>query len=221
MFDITVEDPKAKAKDDKTPADKLHVWQNSWGLSTRTIGVMVMVHGDDKGLIFPPKVARYQVVVIPTGLTAKATDEQRGTVKIECDRIVKVLEEANIRATADHREGYTPGFKFSDWEMKGVPLRLEIGPKDLAAKTTLSVRRDTGVKFPLELDDLSIKVNELLDDIHKTLYTRALKDYESRIKVIREWKDFVPALNNRNVCVIPWCEVEACEDEIKERSAQE
>lgn len=111
MFNIVVEDPDAQGQ-------KLHVWQNSWGLSTRTIGVMVMVHGDDKGLVLPPRVAQLQVVVIPTGITAKTTDEMRKQLYDEVDRIAKELTKQGVKAKADLREGYTPAFKYNDWELK-------------------------------------------------------------------------------------------------------
>jgi len=214
MFDIVVEDPK-------NVSEKIHVWQNSWGLSTRAIGVMVMIHGDDKGLIFPPRVAQYQVVIIPTGLTAKSSDDQRKEVMDEAAKIAKVLVNVKVRAKVDLRTGYTPGFKFSDWEMKGVPLRLEVGPKDLAAKSVLSVRRDDGTKAPIALDSISKDIPRLLEDIQSSLYSKALESYNSRIRIIRNWKDFVPAINNRCICVIPWCENESCEDGIKDRSAKE
>lgn len=113
MFGISVEDP-AGAKG----ADKLHVWQNSWGLSTRSIGVMVMVHGDDKGLVLPPRVAQLQVVIVPTGITAKTSDETRNALADEAARIEKELLKIGVKAKADLREGYTPGFKYNDWELK-------------------------------------------------------------------------------------------------------
>lgn len=112
MFNITVEDPANPG------VDKLHVWQNSWGLSTRTIGVMVMIHGDDKGLVLPPRVAQLQVVIVPTGITAKTSSETRAAIENEADRLAKELVKAGVKAKADLREGYTPGFKYNDWELK-------------------------------------------------------------------------------------------------------
>jgi hypothetical protein len=110
MFDIEVEDP---AK----PGSSLHVWQNSWGLSTRSIGVMVMTHGDDKGLITPPRVASTQVVVIPAGMTVKTSPEQRAAVYEAVGKLVKELQKVDVRVKSDMREGYTPGFKWAHWEM--------------------------------------------------------------------------------------------------------
>ncbi|KAF9239288.1 hypothetical protein BU15DRAFT_88076 [Melanogaster broomeanus] len=192
MFNIVVEDPS-----DPTGQGKTFAWQNSWGLSTRTIGVMVMVHGDNQGLVLPPRVALVQVVVVPCGITARTT--------------CQIPYRIDIRAKADLREGYTPGYKFNDWEQKaneysspqGVPIRLEIGPNDLAKQQTLSVRRDTGAKAAIALADLN-----------------ALNEYNAHLKEVTRWEDFVPTLDNKCVAVIPWCEREACEDDIKERSGR-
>lgn len=218
MFNIVVEDP---AKPATGEAAKLHVWQNSWGLTTRTIGVMIMVHGDDKGLVLPPRVAQLQVTIVPCGITVKTKEEDRKAISDEVEKTAKRLRKAGIRVRADMREGYTPGFKFNDGEMRGIPLRLEIGPQDLAKKQTLAVRRDTNEKAPLSLDDLESAVPKLLDQIQADMFTKAKAGFEERLRVIREWKDFVPTLNSNCICVIPWCEVEKCEDDIKDRSAEE
>jgi prolyl-tRNA synthetase len=114
MFNISVEDPNAEAG----TAEKLFVWQNSWGLSTRTIGVMVMIHSDDKGLVLPPRVAQWQVVVVPTGISAKTTAAQRKEIYDKSEDLVAVLKKAGVKIKADLREGYTPGYKYNDWEMR-------------------------------------------------------------------------------------------------------
>ncbi|GAA5989481.1 hypothetical protein JCM10908_000494 [Rhodotorula pacifica] len=215
MFNITVEDPANPG------IDKLHVWQNSWGLSTRTIGVMVMIHGDDKGLVLPPRVAQLQVVIVPTGITAKTPNETRAAIENEADRLAKELVKAGVKAKADLREGYTPGFKYNDWELKGVPIRLELGPKDYEKKSAMSVRRDTGAKESLALSDLTTTIPQLLEQIHHDMLDRARKTYDESIVKVEEWKELVPTLNQNKVVVLPWCEVEKCEDEIKKRSAEE
>lgn len=117
MFDIFVEDPN-----DPVGRGKIYVWQNSWGLSTRCIGVMVMVHGDDKGLVLPPRIASVQVVIVPCGITAKTTDEERKRINDKCEELAQSLRAADIRAKADLRDGYTPGWKFNDWEQKAGPV---------------------------------------------------------------------------------------------------
>ncbi|KAF8954410.1 hypothetical protein BDZ97DRAFT_1676856 [Flammula alnicola] len=212
MFNIFVEDPN--------DGSKSYVWQNSWGLSTRAIGVMVMVHGDNQGLVLPPRVASVQVVVVPCGITAKTTDEQRAKINGTCEELAKKLKKAGIRAKADLREGYTPGYKFNDWEQKGVPLRLEIGPNDLAKQQTLTVRRDTGAKNPIPLVDLEDTVSALLKTIQSDMFSRAKEAYDARVVEVTKWDDFVPALDNKCIVSIPWCNEESCEDDIKERSGR-
>ncbi|VDC07473.1 unnamed protein product [Peniophora sp. CBMAI 1063] len=213
MFNIFVEDPDNGGK----PA---YVWQNSWGLSTRTIGVMVMVHGDNQGLVLPPRVASVQVVVVPCGITVKTSDAQRKEINDKCADIVAELKKAGVRAKADLRDLYTPGWKFNEWEQKGVPLRLEIGPQDIKKEQALGARRDTGVKAPLPLKELNTAVPELLETIQKEMFERAKKNYEDHIVAVRNWDEVVPALDSKNVVVMPWCEREACEDDIKERSGR-
>ncbi|KAF8908658.1 prolyl-tRNA synthetase [Gymnopilus junonius] len=212
MFNIFVEDPNT--------GEKTHVWQNSWGLSTRAIGVMVMVHGDNQGLVLPPRVASVQVVVVPCGITAKTTDEKREEINGKCEELAKKLKKAGVRAKADLREGYTPGYKFNDWEQKGVPLRLEIGPNDLAKSQTLTVRRDTGAKAPIPLANVESTVSQLLQTIQADMYTKAKKEYDGHVVEVTKWEEFVPALDGKNVVAIPWCDREACEDDVKERSGR-
>jgi len=137
MFGISVEDPELKEKvakvDDSDPdAGKIFVWQNSWGLSTRTIGVMVMVHGDNQGLVLPPRVAGIQVVIVPVGLTAKTTDEGRKKINDSVLDLQHELKKAGVRVKADLREGYTPGWKFNDWEQKvGCIVLLDLIQTDV------------------------------------------------------------------------------------------
>ncbi|KAJ3726308.1 hypothetical protein C8R42DRAFT_574634 [Lentinula raphanica] len=215
MFNIVVEDPT-----DPTNQRKTYVWQNSWGLSTRVIGVMVMVHGDNQGLVLPPRVASIQVVIVPCGITVNTNDDTRSKIEGACDDLAKTLKKAGLRVKADLRDDKTPGYKFNDWEQKGVPLRLEIGPNDLAKQQTLAVRRDNGVKSPVALENISSTVSELLDTIHTDMLKRAQETYQSRLKEVTKWEDVVPTLDGKNVVVLPWCEREACEDDIKERSAK-
>ncbi|KAF9452808.1 prolyl-tRNA synthetase [Macrolepiota fuliginosa MF-IS2] len=213
MFNIFVEDPEKDGQ-------KLYVWQNSWGLSTRTIGVMVMVHGDNQGLVLPPRVASIQVIVVPCGITARTSDEERKKINDACEELAVSLKKAGVRARSDLREAYTPGWKFNEWEQKGVPLRLEIGPLDLKKQQTLTVRRDTGAKAPLALSDITNTVPALLETIQQDMFDRAKKTYDERLVEVTKWDDLVPALDNKCVVAIPWCERTECEEEIKERSAR-
>lgn len=220
MFHITVEDPSSKEGEKKPP---LYVWQNSWGLSTRTIGVMVMIHSDNRGLVLPPRVAEIQTIIVPVGITAKTTDEERKKLYSEIDDLVALLTAAGVRAESDKREGYSPGWKFNDWELKGVPVRLEFGPGESAGKYVTASRRDIpgkDGKTTIPISELSIAIPALLDTIHNDLFKRADEEFRAHRKIITNWDDFVPALNAKNVCLIPHCLTEECEDQIKEMSAR-
>jgi len=208
IFDITVEDPDNKGK-------HVHVWQNSWGLSTRVIGVMVMIHGDDKGLVLPPRIAKIQAIMIPVGLTAKMTAEEKAAHLKRVDELYTTLKKSGIRTDVDTREGYTPAWKFNDWELKGVPLRLEFGPKDAAKEVVSYARRDTGEKGTIPISELTTKIPELLETIQADLYTKAEASYREHRKQITKWEDVIPALDAKNVVLIPFCEAIECEDRIK------
>ena len=220
MFDIKVEDPSAKeVGSERNPP--IHVWQTSWGCTTRSIGIMVLTHGNDKGLVIPPRVAKIQVIIVPVGVTAKVTDEEKGAIYEEIKAMVQSLGRGGIRIQADFREGYSPGWKFSDWELKGVPLRLEYGPRDKAKTSVTACRRDlhrNRVSIPIE--DLKAEVPKLLEATQSNLYTVAKETYCSRMKRITQWEDFVPTLDERNVCIIPHCLGEKCENAIKEMSVR-
>ncbi|KAF2723870.1 prolyl-tRNA synthetase [Polychaeton citri CBS 116435] len=218
MFDITVEDPHQQVAEGEVRR-KVHVWQNSWGFTTRSIGVMIMVHGDDKGLVIPPRVANVQVVIVPVGVTAKMSQEERDNLYKEVDGLITVLEDAGVRVEADFREGYSPGFKFNDWELKGVPLRIEFGPKDSQAQRVTTSRRDQEGKGEIAISDVGTKVPELLEQIQADLFKRASDEYAAHRKLVRDWKDFVPELNAKNVLIAPHCTGGECEDEIKKDSA--
>ncbi|KAJ2554897.1 hypothetical protein EV175_002435 [Coemansia sp. RSA 1933] len=217
MFNVIVEDPKASG-DDKP---KIHVHQNSWGFSTRSIGVMVMLHSDNDGLVLPPRVAETQVIIIPCGIAANASAEDRTRITDACLNVEARLKHAGIRVETDLREGYTTGFKFNHWKLRGVPLRLEIGPKDLQKNTVLGVRRYNGAEEPISLDSLESSVQLLMVNIQDEMLARARATMDSRIKTVYKWEDFVPTLNNKCLVLTPWCERSDCEDQIKDRSARD
>jgi prolyl-tRNA synthetase len=220
MFGITVEDPNAKP-DEKGAS--LHVWQNSWGLSTRTIGVMVMIHSDNKGLVLPPRVAEIQTIIVPVGITKSTTDEERAQIYNDCAELASKLTAVGIRAETDLRDGYSPGYKFNDWELRGVPLRLEFGPGEAKGGFVTAARRDIpgkDGKTTITLDTLTTAVPELLDTIHNDLYQRADDQFREHRKQITKWEEFTPLLNQKNVLLIPHCLTEACEDQIKDLSAR-
>lgn len=214
MFGITVEDPDHAG-------EKLNVWQNSWGLSTRCIGVMTMVHGDNKGLVLPPRVAHTQIIVVPCGVTAKSTAEDKNKIFDGVDEIVKTLKKSGIRARADLRDTYTTGYKFADWELKGVPIRVEFGPKDAEKRQVLTARRDTAEKTTVPLDGLAKSMNEMLEKIQEDMYQKAKTEYDAHVIKVTEWSKFVPALDAKNVILVPFCKTESCEDKIKENSARQ
>ncbi|XP_017229814.1 proline--tRNA ligase, cytoplasmic [Daucus carota subsp. sativus] len=208
MFDIKFEDEKG---------NKRMVWQNSWGYSTRTIGVMVMVHGDDKGLVVPPKVASSQVVVVP--VPYKDADTQ--AILDACSDAVKTLTEAGLRAKADLRDNYSPGWKYSHWEMKGVPLRIEIGPKDLANNQVRAVRRDNFKKVDIPMASLAEQVKDMLDDIQKSLFDSAKEKRDACIEKVATWDQFIEALGKKKMILAPWCDEEEVEKDVKTRTKGE
>ncbi|RMZ90291.1 hypothetical protein DV736_g2465, partial [Chaetothyriales sp. CBS 134916] len=221
MFGITVQDPNAKTDEEKK--EPLFVWQNSWGLSTRVIGVMVMIHGDDRGLVIPPRVVETQVVIVPVGITAKTTEEERTGLYKEIEGLVGALKDAGVRVQADFRDGYSPGWKFNDWELKGTPLRLEFGPGESKGGYVSTSRRDLAKgesKGQIGLAHLGTAVPQLLATIQKDMFDRADKKYKTHVKKLTNWDDFVPALNDKNICLIPHCLTEECEDQVKEQSAR-
>jgi prolyl-tRNA synthetase len=214
MFDITVEDPVTKG-------NHIHVWQNSWGLSTRVIGVMVMVHGDDKGLVLPPRIAKLQVVIVPVGINKNTSADDRKKHEEQVDGIAQTLRKAGVRVHADWREGYTPAWKFNDWELKGVPLRIEFGPKDAAKEVVSHARRDTGEKGTTPIADVATVIPELLETIQKDMYTKAETSFREHRLKITNWDDVLPALDDKNVVLIPFCLDGKCEDRIKELTTRE
>lgn len=215
MFNIAVENPEGPDK------PKLFVWQNSWGLSTRVIGVMVMVHSDNKGLVLPPRIAEVQAVVIPCGLTVKTTPEDKKAIKDGSYNLEQTLAKAGLRVTGDYRDNYSPGWKFADWELRGVPLRIEFGPADLKKNQAVAVRRDTGAKVVIPINDnFADTVQELLETIHKDMFNKAKDLFDSHIKQVETLEEFVPALNKKCVLLAPFCGDMDCEDSIKDRTAR-
>src|SRR6476620_4728694 len=162
-----------------------NAWTTSWGVSTRLIGGVIMTHGDDSGLILPPRVAPYQVVIVPI---------QRGnwqeTVLPKALEMKATLVSAGVRVMLDDRDAYTPGWKFAEWEMRGVPLRLEIGPKDIEKSQVLLARRDTREKASVAMDGLAERVVDLLKQIQDTLFARALKFREEHTTRVSSYDEF-------------------------------
>lgn len=204
-FDIKFEDQDQQIK---------YAWQTSWGVSTRLIGALIMSHGDDSGLIIPPKVAPIQVIIIP--IPAKGW---KAKVLPQAKQILNDLKSAGIHAKFDDREAYTPGWKFSDWEMRGVPIRLEIGLKDVAKNQVLMVRRDTKEKSPLSIQELTPKIPTLLENIQKTLFQRALQFREENTHQVESFEEFKDIIKNKGGFLVSyWCGNAGCETKIKEET---
>ncbi|RXH80036.1 hypothetical protein DVH24_041183 [Malus domestica] len=197
--------------------EKGMVWQNSWAYSTRTIGVMVMVHGDDKGLVLPPKVAAIQAIVVPVPYKNTPMEE----IYDACSKTVDTLTKAGIRAEADISDNQTPGWKYSHWEMKGVPLRIEIGPKDLEKNQVRVVRRDNSAKEDIPVSNLVEQVQDILVKIHENLFNVAKEKRDASIKVAKTWEEFMEALNQKKMILAPWCDEQAVEEEVKKRTKGE
>ena len=186
-------------------------WQNSWGISTRALGIMVMMHGDDKGLVLPPKIAPTQVVIVP--------------IMFEKDK-AKMIRKANelkeelpsLLVEVDDRDHYTPGWKFNEWEMKGVPIRIEIGPKDFENKQVVVVRRDTGAKEFVKWTSLKKRVEDLLDEIQDNLFTRAKENIEKNTISTSDWDEFLASVRAKKWIKAPHCGTVQCEDEIKDET---
>ena len=187
-----------------------HVWGTSWGVTTRLIGAAIMVHGDDSGLVLPPRVAPYQVVIVPIG-----KDNWRETVLPRAKELQADLVAAGVRVTVDEREE-RPGWKFSEWEMRGVPLRIEIGPKDIEKAQVMSARRDTREKAPIPMDGLAARVRDVLDDIQRTLLARAIAFREEHTQRVDSYAAFKEVLEGRpGFVVASWCGSADCEAQIK------
>jgi len=206
MFNISFENTEKK---------KSFAWQNSWGLTTRTIGVMVLVHGDDKGLVLPPKVAPIQLVIVPILYTK--TKEQ---VLKKGEELRKAFVDAGIRCEFDDTDNHNPGWKFNTYELKGVPLRLEVGPKDLDKGTATLVRRDDGKKIVAKFEDLPKVAKALFVQIHDDMLNRAREVRDKRLRKVTTWKDFVQALKDKCMIMAPWCGEMAAEELIKKKSGE-
>jgi prolyl-tRNA synthetase len=188
-----------------------HVWTTSWGVSTRLIGGVIMTHGDDSGLVLPPRIAPYQVVIVPI-----PRGNWQETVLPKAQAIRDALVAAGIRVMLDDRDMYTPGWKFAEWEMRGVPLRLEIGPKDIEKSQVMLARRDTREKLSTPMDGLPDRVRTLLDEIQQSLYQRALKFREEHTTWVETYEEFKQAMDGRpGFVVAPWVHDAANEARVK------
>jgi prolyl-tRNA synthetase len=192
-----------------------HVWQTSWGVSTRLVGALIMAHSDDSGLVLPPKLAPTQVVIIPI----YRSDEEKQKVLEKASGIEKSIADAGMSVELDAREEFKPGYKFYHWEVRGTPLRVEIGPRDVEKSQVVFVRRDTGEKLPSPLQNASEQAGQLIETIQKDLFAKAKKflddhtcqtdDYEELKRITDEAGGFVWA---------PWCGNPECEQRVQDET---
>ncbi|MEK6903150.1 MAG: proline--tRNA ligase [Nanoarchaeota archaeon] len=201
-FDIRFKDERGKED---------HVWQVCTGNGARYLAAVIATHGDDKGLILPPTIAPLQTVIVPI-----YTKETKEKIEKKIDELVNILRKSTVRVHADLREE-TPGRKFYNWELKGVPLRLEIGPRDLEKKQVVLVRRDTGEKIAVAEKDIEKKIPALLEEIQKNLYKRAKEHFDNHLVFVQDLKKISAAVDSGKVIQVLWCGAEQCYKTIKKQ----
>ena len=189
-------------------------WQTSWGVSWRLIGGMIMTHSDDKGLVLPPKVSPIQVVIIPIYYSK----EDREKIILEANKIKDSLSNSNVRVELDDRDNLTPGFKFNDWELKGIPIRIEIGPKDIEKNQVVMARRYNQTKDDISLDKVSETLNLELENIQQQMFVNAKKILDERVVRVSEYHQFKEELKSGKMIDCSWCGNQTCEDKIKEET---
>jgi prolyl-tRNA synthetase len=193
-----------------------YAWQTSWGFSTRMIGALIMVHGDDKGLVLPPKVAPIQVVIVP--IPYKGAEAE--AIAAKAKELFEKLKEKGIAVVLDDRQEYTPGWKFNEWELKGVPIRIEIGPRDMKQKHVILVRRDTFEKTAVKEEEAVDAVAKLLEEIQNNLFNKAKKSLEESIATVKTYDEFKKTLENKGGFIrASWCASDKCEEKIKDETS--
>jgi len=193
-----------------------YVWGTSWGVSTRLMGALIMAHSDDQGLVLPPKLAPIQVVIVPI----YKGDDQLAQISEKVAEIQSKLRAKGISVKFDSRDTHKPGFKFAEWELKGVPVRLAIGPRDLENNTLEIARRDTGEKQSFDLsEDIALKVESLLEDIQKNIYQKAINFRESHTTEVNSYDEFKEVLEGKGGFVSAhWDGTAETEEKIKEET---
>lgn len=184
------------------------VHSTSWGLSTRSIGPMIMIHGDDKGLVVPPRVAPIKAVIVPI-----LFDDSKEKVLHACEKLKETISKI-FSVELDDREGYTAGYKFNNWELRGIPVRIEIGPKDLQKGTCMIVRRDTGIKEAVPMDEVSSKLSAVLEEMQSDLLESARKRILEQTVMARNLPEIAAAVKNLEMVLAPWCQGAGCEERI-------
>ncbi|AFM05581.1 prolyl-tRNA synthetase [Bernardetia litoralis DSM 6794] len=203
-------DVKFAAKDNKLD----YVWGTSWGVSTRLMGALIMAHSDDEGLVLPPKLAPIQVVIVP--IYKKEEDLEQ--IKTALAPLTKVLKAANISLKLDDRDSFRPGFKFAEWELKGVPVRLAIGMRDVENGTIEVARRDTKEKMSWQLEGAGENIKQLLEDIQQNIYDKALTFRTSNTTEVNTWEEFEKALDAGGFVSAHWDGTAETEEQIQDKT---
>ena len=186
-------------------------YQTSWGISTRLIGAIIMAHGDNRGLKLPPKVAPIQAVIVPVAVHKQGVLESANSLFEKLNK--------NYRMKLDDRDQYSPGFKFNDWEMRGIPARIELGPRDIENNKCVVVRRDTNEKIEVSLDEIEEKLGNILDDIQTNMFNMCKEDVEKRTTIATNMEEFKHNLEvNQGYVKAMWCESAECEEKIHEET---
>ena len=190
-----------------------YAYQTSWGCTTRLIGAIIMAHGDNRGLKLPPKVAPIQAVIVPIQM-------QKEGVLDKANELYSSLKNQGIRIKLDDRDQYSPGYKFNDWEMRGIPVRIEMGPRDIENNKCVLVRRDTAEKIEVSIDEIKTKLPELFEEIQKNMYNMVKENTEKRTTVATNLEEFEKNINeNQGFIKAMWCGNDECEEKIKELTA--
>ncbi len=193
--------------------EKEYAYQNTFAISTRQLGIMIAIHSDDKGLVLPPKLARIQVVIVPI----YNTDNKAKVLKIANELLSKLKKVA--RAHLDYNEVYSPGWKFNNWEMKGVPIRIEIGERDIAAEKVVVARRDNSEKQDVKLKDLEKTIPKVLEEINENLYKKAKKFLEEHVHEVKSYEELKKIIKaSEGIAQAAWCGSEECEAKVKEET---
>ena len=188
-----------------------YAYQTSWGISTRLIGAIIMAHGDNRGLKLPPKVAPIQAVIVPVAAHKQGVLESANSLFEKLNK--------NYRMKLDDRDQYSPGFKFNDWEMRGIPARIELGPRDIENNKCVVVRRDTNEKIEVSLDEIEEKLGNILEDIQTNMFNMCKEDVEKRTTIATNMEEFKHNLEvNQGYVKAMWCESAECEEKIHEET---
>ena len=191
-----------------------YVWATSWGVSTRLMGALIMAHGDDNGLVLPPALAPIQVVMVPIF----KTDEEHSAIIARMNEIKSELEKGGVSVKIDDRDTLRPGFKFAEWELKGVPVRIAMGPRDLAGGTLEIARRDTLEKTSIAQEGVAAHIEQLLKDIQKNMYEKALAFRDANVRKVDTWEEFKEEIQKGGFLLCHWDGTTETEERIKEET---